>query len=235
MFFLFVLLTMNVKEALSKFQEVVNNLEFARELQKSFLSLGQEVRFPERPSFPFHLTPNSSMTAPPFLIVRTSRRSLVAQSAAVKGPLAMTRCAGLRVVRSRRRWKSRRGGSSCCGRRWSSGGWRRCWRCSFYWTSWETSESDRRWRGPTAPVRHSSATATSRRSMTSTSWLGLKGTVTSGTTPPPHGAASTNAGQVHTWLCRRQVDWAVRGGVATLVGPPGGPRQASGRDHLWVN
>ncbi|XP_075877926.1 caprin-1a isoform X2 [Nelusetta ayraudi] len=31
-------------EALSKFQEIVNNLEFARELQKSFLSLGQEVQ-----------------------------------------------------------------------------------------------------------------------------------------------------------------------------------------------
>lgn len=32
-----------LKEALTKYQEVVNNLEFARELQKSFLSLGQEV------------------------------------------------------------------------------------------------------------------------------------------------------------------------------------------------
>lgn len=34
---------MNLKEALAKYQEVVNNLEFARELQKSFLTLGQEV------------------------------------------------------------------------------------------------------------------------------------------------------------------------------------------------
>lgn len=34
---------MLLKEALTKYQEVVNNLEFARELQKSFLSLGQEV------------------------------------------------------------------------------------------------------------------------------------------------------------------------------------------------
>ncbi|XP_071762509.1 caprin-1a isoform X3 [Centroberyx gerrardi] len=31
-------------EALSKFQEIMNNLEFARELQKSFLALGQEVQ-----------------------------------------------------------------------------------------------------------------------------------------------------------------------------------------------
>ncbi|XP_034047193.1 caprin-1a isoform X2 [Thalassophryne amazonica] len=31
-------------EALSKYQEIVNNLEFARELQKSFLALGQEVQ-----------------------------------------------------------------------------------------------------------------------------------------------------------------------------------------------
>ncbi|XP_033841479.1 caprin-1a isoform X3 [Periophthalmus magnuspinnatus] len=31
-------------EALSKYQEVLNNLEFARELQKSFISLGQEVQ-----------------------------------------------------------------------------------------------------------------------------------------------------------------------------------------------
>ena len=31
------------KEALSKYQEIVNNLEFARELQKSFITLGQEV------------------------------------------------------------------------------------------------------------------------------------------------------------------------------------------------
>lgn len=34
---------MNLKEALAKYQEVANNLEFARELQKSFLTLGQEV------------------------------------------------------------------------------------------------------------------------------------------------------------------------------------------------
>ncbi|KAG9330255.1 hypothetical protein JZ751_026017 [Albula glossodonta] len=31
-------------EALAKFQEVVNNLEFARELQKSFLALGQDIQ-----------------------------------------------------------------------------------------------------------------------------------------------------------------------------------------------
>ncbi|XP_051512318.1 caprin-1-like [Myxocyprinus asiaticus] len=31
-------------EALSKYQEVTNNLEFARELQKSFLALGQEIQ-----------------------------------------------------------------------------------------------------------------------------------------------------------------------------------------------
>ncbi|KAK7913303.1 hypothetical protein WMY93_013514 [Mugilogobius chulae] len=31
-------------EALSKYQEVLNNLEFARELQKSFITLGQEVQ-----------------------------------------------------------------------------------------------------------------------------------------------------------------------------------------------
>uniref|UniRef100_A0A8C9RWN7 Cell cycle associated protein 1 n=1 Tax=Scleropages formosus TaxID=113540 RepID=A0A8C9RWN7_SCLFO len=31
-------------EALSKYQEVVNNLEFARELQKSFLALGQDIQ-----------------------------------------------------------------------------------------------------------------------------------------------------------------------------------------------
>ncbi|XP_036391239.1 caprin-1b isoform X1 [Megalops cyprinoides] len=31
-------------EALSKFQEVANNLEFARELQKSFLALGQDIQ-----------------------------------------------------------------------------------------------------------------------------------------------------------------------------------------------
>ncbi|XP_023187963.1 caprin-1-like isoform X7 [Xiphophorus maculatus] len=31
-------------EALSKYQEIINNLEFARELQKSFLALGQEVQ-----------------------------------------------------------------------------------------------------------------------------------------------------------------------------------------------
>lgn len=34
---------MCLKDALSKYQEVVNNLEFARELQKSFLAMGQEV------------------------------------------------------------------------------------------------------------------------------------------------------------------------------------------------
>lgn len=34
---------MHLKEAIAKYQEVVNNLEFARELQKSFLTLGQEV------------------------------------------------------------------------------------------------------------------------------------------------------------------------------------------------
>lgn len=32
-----------MKEALSKYQEILNNLEFGRELQKSFLALGQEV------------------------------------------------------------------------------------------------------------------------------------------------------------------------------------------------
>lgn len=49
-FFLAIYKTLNLifplfhwKEALSKFQEVTNNLEFARELQKSFLTLGQEV------------------------------------------------------------------------------------------------------------------------------------------------------------------------------------------------
>ncbi|KAM6943215.1 caprin-1a isoform 3-T3 [Xenentodon cancila] len=31
-------------EALSKYQEIINNLDFARELQKSFLTLGQEVQ-----------------------------------------------------------------------------------------------------------------------------------------------------------------------------------------------
>uniref|UniRef100_A0A8C4HJ83 Cell cycle associated protein 1a n=1 Tax=Dicentrarchus labrax TaxID=13489 RepID=A0A8C4HJ83_DICLA len=31
-------------EALTKYQEIINNLEFARELQKSFLALGQEVQ-----------------------------------------------------------------------------------------------------------------------------------------------------------------------------------------------
>uniref|UniRef100_A0A1A8JTZ9 Cell cycle associated protein 1 n=1 Tax=Nothobranchius kuhntae TaxID=321403 RepID=A0A1A8JTZ9_NOTKU len=31
-------------EALSKYQEIINNLDFARELQKSFLALGQEVQ-----------------------------------------------------------------------------------------------------------------------------------------------------------------------------------------------
>lgn len=49
-FILFIFFTMNLKEALSKFQEVVNNLEFARELQKSFLSLGQEVSLLKTPS-----------------------------------------------------------------------------------------------------------------------------------------------------------------------------------------
>lgn len=34
---------MRLKEALTKYQEVINNLEFARELQKSFVTLGQEV------------------------------------------------------------------------------------------------------------------------------------------------------------------------------------------------
>ena len=33
----------SLKDALSKFQEITNNLEFARELQKSFLTLGQDV------------------------------------------------------------------------------------------------------------------------------------------------------------------------------------------------
>lgn len=32
------------QEALSKYQEVMNNLEFARELQKTFVVLGQDVR-----------------------------------------------------------------------------------------------------------------------------------------------------------------------------------------------
>lgn len=34
---------MHLKEALTKYQEVINNLEFARELQKNFVTLGQEV------------------------------------------------------------------------------------------------------------------------------------------------------------------------------------------------
>lgn len=34
---------MHLKDALTKYQEVINNLEFARELQKSFVTLGQEV------------------------------------------------------------------------------------------------------------------------------------------------------------------------------------------------
>lgn len=33
----------HLKDALTKFGEITNNLEFARELQKSFLTLGQEV------------------------------------------------------------------------------------------------------------------------------------------------------------------------------------------------
>lgn len=33
----------HLKDALSKYQEIINNLEFARDLQKSFLALGQEV------------------------------------------------------------------------------------------------------------------------------------------------------------------------------------------------
>ncbi|XP_051953642.1 caprin-1-like [Xyrauchen texanus] len=37
-------LNLDQLEALSKFQEVTNNLEFARELQKSFLALGQEIQ-----------------------------------------------------------------------------------------------------------------------------------------------------------------------------------------------
>lgn len=32
-----------LKDALTKYQEITNNLEFARELQKSFMALGQEV------------------------------------------------------------------------------------------------------------------------------------------------------------------------------------------------
>ncbi|XP_039983972.1 caprin-1a isoform X2 [Xiphias gladius] len=35
---------MYLKEALSKYQEIIYNLEFARELQKNFLALGQEVQ-----------------------------------------------------------------------------------------------------------------------------------------------------------------------------------------------
>lgn len=34
---------MRPKDALTKHQEVINNLEFARELQKSFVTLGQEA------------------------------------------------------------------------------------------------------------------------------------------------------------------------------------------------
>lgn len=35
---------MYLKEALSKYQEIIYNVEFARDLQKSFLAMGQEVR-----------------------------------------------------------------------------------------------------------------------------------------------------------------------------------------------
>lgn len=42
---------MHLKEALAKYQEIINNLEFARELQKSFLAVGQEVS-PELGLFP---------------------------------------------------------------------------------------------------------------------------------------------------------------------------------------
>lgn len=34
-----------LKEALTKYQEILNNLDFARELQKSFLAMGQEVSY----------------------------------------------------------------------------------------------------------------------------------------------------------------------------------------------
>lgn len=37
------------QEALSKYQEVMNNLEFARELQKTFVVLGQDVRTTRSP------------------------------------------------------------------------------------------------------------------------------------------------------------------------------------------
>lgn len=32
-----------LKDALTKYQEIINNLEFARDLQKGFMALGQEV------------------------------------------------------------------------------------------------------------------------------------------------------------------------------------------------
>lgn len=35
---------MYLKDSLTKYQEIANNLDFARELQKSFLALGQEVK-----------------------------------------------------------------------------------------------------------------------------------------------------------------------------------------------
>ena len=33
----------SLKEALAKYQEIAHNLEFARELQKNFIALGQDV------------------------------------------------------------------------------------------------------------------------------------------------------------------------------------------------
>lgn len=43
-FYNLVIWEMSFQEALSKYQEIMNNLEFAKELQKTFIALGQDVR-----------------------------------------------------------------------------------------------------------------------------------------------------------------------------------------------
>lgn len=46
---------LSYQEALLKYQEIMNNLEFARELHKTFITLGQDVRMTDFPKFSFRV------------------------------------------------------------------------------------------------------------------------------------------------------------------------------------
>ena len=84
------------------------------------------------------------------------------------------------VFRFKRRWRSLQDGNSCSERRGNSGGWRRFWSFSFYWTRWERTASGRSLNGPMLLVRLCSLRLTSHPWMSFTNWWDLIGTMMSG-------------------------------------------------------